>query len=78
MEPDYLGIAWKWVSDTLGELMTDQWNPKTSDDSRGVVIVSGNIIDRTGENRTFSVIMSREGIVDSERSLVSPKQLTKV
>jgi hypothetical protein len=74
--PDYVGIAWRWLSANLGNLMTDQWFPKLSDSSGGHVIVSGSLIDKTGENRSFSVLMTNDGVVINERSMVSPKMIT--
>jgi hypothetical protein len=57
--------------------MTDQWYPRVTDDPKdSFVIVSGSLVDKTGENRNFSVLMTRDGMVNSERSYISPKQLT--
>ncbi len=68
-EPDYVGIAWKWLSTSLDGLMTDQWFPKVANDSKDdLVIVSGSIIDKTHENRSFSVLIDRNGMVNSKRS----------
>ena len=76
-ELNYVDIAWKWLSNGLDGLMTDQWFPKVADDSKDdFVIVSGSLIDKGGENRSFSVLIERNGMVNSERSYVSPKMLT--
>ena len=72
--PDYVGIAWKWLSENLAGLITDQWYPRVADDSG--VIVSGSLVDKTGESRTFSVFITREGAVKVEKSYVTPKLLT--
>jgi hypothetical protein len=75
--PDYIGIAWIWLSEKLGGLMTDQWHQSVADDSKdNFVIVSGSLVDKTGENRAFSVLITRDGIINSERSYLSPKQVT--
>jgi hypothetical protein len=75
-KPDYVGLAWKWLANQLGAQMTDQWLPKLADDPKDpFAIVSGSITDKTGENRTFSVLIGRDGVVNAERSYVSPKQL---
>jgi hypothetical protein len=73
---DYLGIAWKWLSGRLGSLMTDEWYPTVSDAFEGLVIVSGGLVDKTGESRSFAVLMTKDGIVNDNRSYVTPKQLT--
>jgi hypothetical protein len=76
-EPDYVKIAWIWLSDQLLDLMTDQWYPRVGDDSKNrFVMVGGTLVDRTGESRTFSVFIMRDGTVRSERSYVRPKLLT--
>ncbi len=74
--PDYLGIAWRWISNRLGDLMTDKWTHTISDDAKGHVAVSGSVTDRTGETRVFSVLMTKGGVVIHHRSHVSPKQLS--
>lgn len=74
--PDYVGIAWKWLSDNLGSMMTDRWFPTLSNDSEGHVVVSGSLIDKTGENRSFSVLMTKDGIVVHDRSIITPKMVT--
>jgi len=72
--PDYLGIAWRWISEKLGDLMTDKWSHTMSEDANGRVVVSGTLIDRTGEGRTFSVLITKGGVVIHHQSDVSPKQ----
>jgi len=73
---DYLGIAWKWLQGSLGTLITDEWYPTVSDAFEGLVIVSGGLVDKTGESRSFAVLMTKDGTVDDHRSYVTPKQLT--
>jgi hypothetical protein len=56
--------------------MTDEWYPTVSDAFEGQVIVSGGLVDKTGESRSFAVFMTKDGIVNDDRSYVTPKQLT--
>ena len=74
--PDYVGKTWKWLSEKLGSLMTDQWHPTLSDDAKGYVVVSGSLVDKAGENRSFSVLMTKDGTVIPHRSSISEKRLT--
>ena len=76
MPTDYLGIAWKWLSGILGSLVTDEWFPTVSDALEGHVIVSGGLVDKTGETRSFAVLMTKDGIVDGKRSYITPKPIT--
>lgn len=56
--------------------MTDKVHPTLSDDSKGYIVVSGSMIDKTGENRSFSVLMTKDGRVIQERSILTRKTVT--
>ena len=56
--------------------MTDKWFPKLLDVSKEPIVVSGSLIDKTGENRNFIVAMTKDGIIIKHRSWISPKMVT--
>jgi hypothetical protein len=56
--------------------MTDEWYPTVSDALEGYVIVSGGLVDKTGETRCFAVLMTTDGTVNDGRSYVVPKPPT--
>ena len=54
-------------------MMTDEWYPTVSDGFEGLVIVSGELVYKTGESRSFAVLMTKEGSINDERSYVTAK-----